>query len=503
MGTVTIVVPAFNVERYLGSCLDSLQAQSAWPDCRVIVVDDGSTDQTGQIAADAAARSEQIRTISQPNAGPGPGAARNVGLDLVDSAFVMFCDGDDELTPRAVELLREGLERFDVDLAVGASEQFPEPRTWLWSGYFQAGELTRADIEDIPLLAHNAATGNKMFRTAALRKRGWRFAERIHHQDTVVTVPALATSDGLALIGDVVHRYRKRAEGDSIMDSHYTRLDNYWDHLLVIETLSRQLGEYPPGRRELVEAFIARSFQGFASRAPGLIGDDQLEEFFRRTRDVISTLSVESIEKGTRHAGERAAYVTMLEDDFAAFQRLPWHLDHLDARGGDLFLSVPTRTPEHRTMVKAGGTRALAFGLTIDERTVRFRLRLRVHGARDLATGVNSITLRLVPLDGGQPRVRELVPLAPADQDWGADESLAEVALSRDWLVSGRYALRLVFRTPTGKAERWARRPVGESAGSLLEQAQPPEHWYDPSTGAEALLQEDEDRALLVLSGLS
>jgi glycosyltransferase involved in cell wall biosynthesis len=85
---VTIVVPACNVERYLAECLDSVIVQTIWPVCRAIVVDDGSTGRTAAIANCYAAEHPSISAARQANAGPGAGAARNRGLDLLHTEFV-------------------------------------------------------------------------------------------------------------------------------------------------------------------------------------------------------------------------------------------------------------------------------------------------------------------------------------------------------------------------------------------------------------------------------
>ena len=91
---VTIVIPCFNYRRYLGKAILSAQAQQYCP-FEIIVVDDGSTDDSATIAEDAV-----VRLIRQPNAGLG--AARNAGLAEAAGEFVLFLDADDELLPDAV-----------------------------------------------------------------------------------------------------------------------------------------------------------------------------------------------------------------------------------------------------------------------------------------------------------------------------------------------------------------------------------------------------------------
>lgn len=95
---VSVVIPTYNCAPYLPSCLDSVFAQT-WRDFEVIVVDDGSTDDT-----EAALRpwSEQIRTIRQRNSGVA--AARNAGIRMASAPLIAFLDADDVWLPRKLEL---------------------------------------------------------------------------------------------------------------------------------------------------------------------------------------------------------------------------------------------------------------------------------------------------------------------------------------------------------------------------------------------------------------
>ena len=106
---LTIVVPAYNVERYLRQCLESLIHQTMMAH-KVIVINDGSSDSTGKIAEEYAnAYPNIIRYISQKNRGLG--AARNVGLACVDTQYVAFLDSDDWLMPAFVENIKKRLDQ--------------------------------------------------------------------------------------------------------------------------------------------------------------------------------------------------------------------------------------------------------------------------------------------------------------------------------------------------------------------------------------------------------
>ncbi|MEQ1501510.1 MAG: glycosyltransferase [Myxococcota bacterium] len=95
---MSIVVPCFDAERWLGAAIDSALAQT-WPDVEVIVVDDGSRDRSVEVARGFG---ERVLVSTGPN--QGPGAARNRGIALATGRWVQFLDSDDLLLPRKIEL---------------------------------------------------------------------------------------------------------------------------------------------------------------------------------------------------------------------------------------------------------------------------------------------------------------------------------------------------------------------------------------------------------------
>lgn len=92
---VTVIVPAYNAAAYLDDALDALAAQDH-PDVEVVVVDDGSQDDTAEVAR----RHAGVRVVQQENAGPS--AARNAGIAVARGDFITFCDADDRFRPTKV-----------------------------------------------------------------------------------------------------------------------------------------------------------------------------------------------------------------------------------------------------------------------------------------------------------------------------------------------------------------------------------------------------------------
>lgn len=117
---VSVVIPAFNASAFVGEAIGSVLAEEG-PRSEIIVVDDGSTDGT----ADVAKGFPEVRLISRPNGGIG--AARNTGLRFVRAPLVAFLDADDIWPRGRLTALLEGLAP-DVDAVFGQAVQFGEAR---------------------------------------------------------------------------------------------------------------------------------------------------------------------------------------------------------------------------------------------------------------------------------------------------------------------------------------------------------------------------------------
>lgn len=113
MAAVSVIVPIYNVERYLARALDSLLAQS-FEDWEAILVNDGSTDGCGEIMAAYAAKDGRFRTVNRTNGGLS--VARNCGLEIATGRYLMFLDSDDFLHPQTMELCMAAAERDGSDI---------------------------------------------------------------------------------------------------------------------------------------------------------------------------------------------------------------------------------------------------------------------------------------------------------------------------------------------------------------------------------------------------
>ena len=113
MELISVIIPAYNVEKYLSRCLDSVCGQT-YKELEIIVIDDGSTDATAQISDDYAAADPRVKVVHKKNGGVA--AARNTALDMVCGAYVAFADADDYMEPDMLEKLYAAMNEHCADM---------------------------------------------------------------------------------------------------------------------------------------------------------------------------------------------------------------------------------------------------------------------------------------------------------------------------------------------------------------------------------------------------
>lgn len=129
---ISIIVPVYQVKKYLGECVESLRNQT-YTNLEIFLVDDGSTDGSGELCDQYAAKDDRIRVVHQEN--QGPSAARNAGLDRAKGEYIAFVDSDDVVLPDFIEILYELTGKYHADIAACAyvkcfTENLAEVKEW-------------------------------------------------------------------------------------------------------------------------------------------------------------------------------------------------------------------------------------------------------------------------------------------------------------------------------------------------------------------------------------
>lgn len=122
MPKFSFIVPVYNVEHYLRQCLDSVLNQH-YADFEICIVDDGSSDSSGAICDEYAAKNGRIKLLHQPNGGVS--VARNAALDMASGEFIWFVDADDYIEPDCLHYLDEIIEKSQCDTIFFGEKRIP------------------------------------------------------------------------------------------------------------------------------------------------------------------------------------------------------------------------------------------------------------------------------------------------------------------------------------------------------------------------------------------
>lgn len=232
---ISVIVAAYNASRFLDETLASIFSQTMnSEDFEVIVVNDGSTDDTGEKLADWKKREANLVTLSRENGGPS--SARNAGLEVATGEFVFFFDADDLLEPTALERLYEAGR--GSDLVIAKYDIFTEEKRSTVRELDQLVKKEEIDRTDEGIL-RTFALWNKLFRRSVIEEHCLRFRPVSYSEDGVFLMEFLGKCGSITGLDQVVMRYRRFSESGAITASvTKEKISDYQAaHHLMLETI--------------------------------------------------------------------------------------------------------------------------------------------------------------------------------------------------------------------------------------------------------------------------
>ena len=247
MPRISVVVPVYQVESYLATCLQSLARQTE-RDLEVVMVDDGSTDGSRALAERFAEHDRRFRLVCQPNGGLG--SARNTGTALATGEFLAFVDSDDVLPRDAYARLLGALDATGSDFATGNVLRLTRQGTS--QAQFLARTFARSRLRTHvsrcrPLLADRTAW-NKLYRRSFWEAHDLRFPEGVVHEDIPVTLPAHQLARSVDVIAAPVYQWRLREDGALSITQRRLELGVLRDRLDAIQAVRAHLAAHAPGK---------------------------------------------------------------------------------------------------------------------------------------------------------------------------------------------------------------------------------------------------------------
>lgn len=240
---VSIIVPIYNVERYLERCVDSLIEQT-YQNIEIILVDDGSIDLSGKICDKYAGQFNRIKSYHKPNGGLSD--ARNYGIEYANGEYLFFVDSDDWLEIETISSMVEEAILNDSDIVCCGIKRVYDDN--VWEPFTDKGCELYSQKEAL----ENYLNGNKICTVAwnKLYKRRLfselRFPKGKINEDEFTTYKAILASSKIVYIDDYFYCYYKRH--DSIMAL------NTYKNLDIVDALG-----------ERIEFFIRNNYANFAS----------------------------------------------------------------------------------------------------------------------------------------------------------------------------------------------------------------------------------------------
>ena len=204
---ISVIVPVYNVAAYLPECLDSILSQD-YDKLEVILIDDGSTDDSGTICDDYAARDGRVRVIHQKNGGAA--AAKNAGLRAATGEYLSFVDSDDFLEPNVYGYMLSLLRTYDVDAAVFAFRDVYRNRQE--EKVFQPGRQVLTGKEYLVRFTSDwsaALLWNKLYKRALFRDIFFEEGHKI--DDEYFTYQGIMNARRVLCDDRVIYNYRRRA----------------------------------------------------------------------------------------------------------------------------------------------------------------------------------------------------------------------------------------------------------------------------------------------------
>ena len=228
MAKVSIIVPVYNVKKYLRKCLDSLINQTL-KDIEIICINDGSTDKSLEILEEYKNRDSRIILLNQENSGQS--VARNRGIEIAKGEYLGFVDPDDWIDLDYYEKLYNAASTNNTDIAVGGIIRVTGIKKKKFLN-FEKETITdntnlKFELCDVP---EKSYVWNKIYKTEKLKEIGLEFEKGIFYEDCIFTPQALFFLEKMVTVPNIYYYYLRRGNSTVKQRSEKANADNVYAH---------------------------------------------------------------------------------------------------------------------------------------------------------------------------------------------------------------------------------------------------------------------------------
>ena len=320
MYKISVILPTFNVEKYIPRCFDSLVSQTiGFENMQIIFVDDCSTDKSCEIIDGYAKEYDNVLSIHLPENSGYAGRPRNVGMKFAFTDYLLFLDPDDFLMPDACEVLYNKITESNADIVVGGYKK----QDWraYWKSLLKADETLIENTKDnLSVYFNPPGLAARLFKKEMILKNDIKFPEGLPAQDLVFLTEAYLNADSILTLNNfIVHEYWVRDDKENKSVSQNITKEYIYELLkaynLVLDLLEKfnvdnrlrklyftknhfnffrvQLNQLKMNEEELSELFSSELFLKFRNQE-FILEDETLNNFFDRMSE-----NPESVERKT------------------------------------------------------------------------------------------------------------------------------------------------------------------------------------------------------------
>lgn len=229
MPAVSVLIPAYNVEGYLPKCLDSVLSQT-FKDFEVVLIDDGSTDKTGKVCDEYAARDLRIKVLHQEN--KGISATRNCCLQQAKGEYVQFVDGDDWVEPNMLEAMLYKMAECNADIVGCCFWEERQRNARKIETYYENRDAFLYDV-----LQNNwGVLWKLLIKRNIITKYNILFPQGINGgEDFVFVVKALFYARQVVCVNDALYHYNRTNITSFIAKPSYEKILNQYDATELVD----------------------------------------------------------------------------------------------------------------------------------------------------------------------------------------------------------------------------------------------------------------------------
>lgn len=283
MAKVSVIIPVYNVEKYVSKCLDSVLSQT-FADIEVICVNDGSTDNSLQILTEYADRDDRIKIITKPNGGLF--SARHVGMVSAIGEYILFVDSDDWIDNTLIEKTIDKIRETNVDVVIFGAYSVKEDN--IIKGMYSVNKIPEKykgkvlNIEDYKdnLFVFPPTAWCKLYRKKFIDDNNIKFQEIKDGEDQLFYLHAILCAKSIYVLNENLYYYIKNRAGAITSDNKKTSVSPILN-LYASEELLSKLNLTDKYINQVINKYFSKTLSWY-----GKCGDDFKLEYYNKLQEL-------------------------------------------------------------------------------------------------------------------------------------------------------------------------------------------------------------------------